>query len=142
MLIADILKTKGSDVITIAPSDTVSTLVALLAEHRIGAVVVSEDGSRIDGIVSERDVVRALPEHGTDLLEQTVESIMTAQVRTCTTNDTVVELADLMTSNRFRHVPVTDGGALIAIVSIGDVVKARTELLTDERNQLIQYVQQ
>ncbi len=142
MLIADILKNKGSDVVTIAPSDTVAALVALLAEHRIGAVVVSADGSRIDGIVSERDVVRALPEHGTDLLEQTVESIMTSQVRTCTTKDTVVDLADLMTTNRFRHVPVTEGESLIAIVSIGDVVKARTELLTEERNQLIQYVQQ
>lgn len=142
MLIADILKNKGSDVVTIAPSDTVAALVALLAEHRIGAVVVSADGSRIDGIVSERDVVRALPKHGTDLLEQTVESIMTSQVRTCTTKDTVVDLADLMTTNRFRHVPVTEGESLIAIVSIGDVVKARTELLTEERNQLIQYVQQ
>ncbi|GMA38813.1 CBS domain-containing protein [Mobilicoccus caccae] len=114
----------------------------MLAEHRIGAVVVSTDGIRIDGIVSERDVVRALPEHGAGLRDLTVADIMTSEVRTCTARDTVVALADLMTQNRFRHVPVIDGTDLVAIVSIGDVVKARMALLQDERDQLIEYVQQ
>lgn len=142
MLIADIIRAKGSDVVTIPPTDTVAALATLLAEHRIGAVVVSTDGIRIDGIVSERDVVRALPEHGAGLRDLTVADIMTSEVRTCTARDTVVALADLMTQNRFRHVPVIDGTDLVAIVSIGDVVKARMALLQDERDQLIEYVQQ
>lgn len=142
MLIADIIKSKGSDVVTASPTDTVADLAALLAEHRIGAVVVSSDGSAIDGIVSERDVVRAIPTRGADLLSVTVADIMTREVVTCTPRQTVVELADLMTQHRFRHLPVVDEDTLVAIVSIGDIVKARTALLEDERDQLIGYVQQ
>ena len=142
MLIADIIKSKGADVVTASPSDTVADLAALLAEHRIGAVVVSADGRRIDGIVSERDVVRAIPTRGADLLSVTVADIMTREVVTCTPRQTVTQMADLMTEHRFRHLPVVEDDALVAIVSIGDIVKARTALLEDERDQLIGYVQQ
>lgn len=143
MLISDILRNKGVDVVTVAPSSSVADLTALLAEHRIGAVVVSGDGSAIDGIVSERDVVRALPERGADLLQTDVATIMSTEVITCTKNQNVTEIADVMTQNRFRHVPVVDGDrGLIGIVSIGDVVKARTAMLEEERDQLIGYVQQ
>ncbi|MDO5629014.1 MAG: CBS domain-containing protein [Mobilicoccus sp.] len=142
MLIADILKNKGTDVVTVAPSETVAALVALLGEHRIGAVVVSSDGGTVEGIVSERDVVRGLPEHGASLLERTVADIMTSDVVTCEKKNTVAELAASMTARRFRHMPVVEDGRLIGIVSIGDVVKARTDMLEDERDQLIGYVQQ
>ena len=142
MLIADIIRSKGSDVVTVAPTDTISDLTRLLAEHKIGAVVVSSDGSAIEGIVSERDIVRALPEQGAALLDADVRSVMTSDVVTCTSSQTVMEMADLMTQHRFRHLPVVDGDQLVAIVSIGDLVKARTALLEDERDQLIEYVQQ
>lgn len=143
MLIADIIKTKGSTVVTIGPDDTVATLVTLLAEHRIGAVVVSGDGTSVAGIVSERDVVRHLPEHGGRLLEAEVSSIMTTRVETCRQSDAVEKMAEVMTSGRFRHLPVVDDeGSLVAIVSIGDVVKAHTDELRDEREKLIEYVQQ
>lgn len=136
MLIADILESKGTDVVTIAPTASVGDLVACLAEHRVGAVVVSADGTTIDGIVSERDIVRALEDERVALLAAPVAHIMTAGVYTCTRSDTVVDLADLMTEHRFRHVPVVENGALAGLVSIGDVVKARTALLEEERDRL------
>ncbi|WP_312722277.1 CBS domain-containing protein [Mobilicoccus sp.] len=142
MLIADIIRSKGSDVVTASPNDTVADLAGLLAEHRIGAVVVSGDGVTIDGIVSERDVVRAIPTRGADLISVKVSEIMTREVVTCTPKQTVVQLADLMTQHRFRHLPVVENDALVAIISIGDIVKARTALLEDERDQLIDYVRQ
>ncbi|WP_040155215.1 CBS domain-containing protein [Mobilicoccus massiliensis] len=142
MLIADIIRSKGSDVVTAAPTATVAELTRLLAEHRIGAVVVSGDGRHIEGIVSERDIVRALPQQGGEVLDAEVRSLMTTEVVTCTPKQTVVEMAELMTRHRFRHVPVVEDDELVAIVSIGDIVKARMALLEDERDQLIEYVQQ
>lgn len=140
MLVRDILSGKGSDVATIPPDADVARLVALLADHGIGALVVSSTGTSVDGIVSERDIARALHRHGAALMTLTVADLMTADVKTCAPADEVQHLAELMTTGRFRHLPVVDGEALVGIVSIGDVVKKRIEALTDEAEQLMNYV--
>lgn len=142
MKISDVLRSKGSDVVTIAPDDTVATLLGLLAEHRIGAVVVSGGDGAVDGIVSERDIVRRLHSLGAAVLEEPVSAIMTAEVHTCSTHDDVRDLAARMTERRIRHVPVVEEGALVAIVSIGDVVKHRIRDLAAERDQLEAYITQ
>ncbi len=142
MRIAEVLKAKSSpDVVTIAPSATVRELVALLAEHNVGALIVSSDGSSVDGIVSERDVVRHL--HGDPgVLEAEVASIMTAVVETCEPESVLDDLMKVMTDRRIRHVPVVVDGALAGIISIGDVVKHRIGQLEFERDQLDSYVHQ
>jgi CBS domain-containing protein len=140
MLIVTVLRTKGDFVATVPPAATVRELLDVLAEHRIGAVVVSADGA-IDGIVSERDVVRHLGADGGALLDRPVSSIMTADVVTCGPEVSVEDLARTMTERRFRHVPVVDdAGALIGIVSIGDVVKSRILELESERDDLVGYI--
>lgn len=141
MKVTDILKAKGGEVVTIAPDATVEQLLTLLADRRIGAVVVSATAD-IDGIISERDVVRAIAASGPGVLRQPVSDLMTAEVRTCAPADAVEELAGNMTQDRIRHIPVVDDGRLIGIVSIGDVVKSRIDQLTQERDHLISYVQQ
>jgi CBS domain-containing protein len=140
MRISEILRTKGEDVATIEPDAKVRRLLALLAEHNIGAVVVSADGSTIDGIASERDVVRRLNERGAGLLDEPVSSIMTATVRTCEPGDKVEDLRATMTEHRIRHVPVVRDGRLAGIVSIGDVVKSAIAELETEREQLVDYI--
>jgi CBS domain-containing protein len=142
MKISDVIKGKSaSGVITIVPDATVRELLALLAEHNIGAAVVSDDGTAVDGIVSERDVVRKL--NGDDsVLDAPVQQIMTAVVQTCEPSRDVDELMAQMTEHRIRHVPVIDGGQLVAVVSIGDVVKSRIGQLEFERDQLDNYVHQ
>lgn len=141
MRIADVLRNKGAAVATIAPDTSVTELLAGLAEHNIGAmVVVGPDG--IAGIVSERDVVRKLHEQGADLLNRPVSDIMTTMVATCSPSDSVDSLSALMTTNRVRHIPVLDGGKLAGIVSIGDVVKTRMEELELEQEQLQAYITQ
>ena len=141
MKISDVLRSKGSEVITIRPDDTVSRLLALLAEHRIGAVVVSTDGSSVDGIVSERDIVRHLHSTGTSVLEAPVSQIMTSEVTTGSASDNIADLAGTMTEMRVRHVPIVDAdGRLTAIVSIGDIVKHRLSELQSERDQLRDYI--
>ena len=141
MRIADVLRNKGGSVVTINPEATVAELLAGLAGHNIGAmVVVGRDGVR--GIVSERDVVRQLHAHGASVLSRPVEEIMTAVVSTCSKSDTVDSISMLMTENRVRHVPVLDDGKLIGIVSIGDVVKTRMQELESEHEQLQSYITQ
>ena len=142
MKISDVIKGKSaSGVITIVPDATVRELLALLAEHNIGAVIVSGDGTAVDGIVSERDVVRKL--NGDDaVLDAPVEQIMTAVVQTCEPGADVDGLMAQMTEHRIRHVPVIDHGQLVAVVSIGDVVKSRIGQLEFERDQLDSYVHQ
>ena len=140
MKIDDIIRKKGADVVTIAPAATVSELIDLLAKHNIGAVVVSDDGSSIGGIVSERDVVRRLATEGTSVLDKAVSEIMTADVKTCGSEDSLESTAETMTYGRFRHLPVVEDGKLVAIISIGDVVKHRIDQLTDERNHLLEYL--
>ena len=142
MKINDVIKGKSSSkVVTITPDSTVRDLLALLAEHNIGAVVVSGDGSSVDGIVSERDVVRRLNDDD-QVLEATVDQIMTAVVQTCERGHDVDELMVQMTERRIRHVPVVDNGDLVAVISIGDVVKSRINQLEFERDQLDSYVHQ
>ncbi|MET0897628.1 MAG: CBS domain-containing protein [Mycobacterium sp.] len=141
MRIADVLRTKGDSVATISPQTSVGGLLNELALQNIGAmVVVSQDG--IVGIVSERDIVRSLHEHGAELLRQPVSDIMSTRVATCTPTDSVDSLSVLMTTNRVRHVPVVVNGRLAGIVSIGDVVKTRMEELEAEHEQLQAYITQ
>ena len=140
MLIAELLRTKGSFVATIPPDATVGDMLAALTEHGVGALVVSTDGEHIDGIVSERDVVRHLHRVGSSLIDQPVHTIMTVDVRTCTTADRVADLMVVMTEHRVRHVPVVEQDVLVGIVSIGDVVKSRIGDLQGERDELEAYI--
>lgn len=139
MRIADVLRNKGAAVATVAPETTVSELLADLARHNIGAMVVIGTGGLV-GIVSERDVVRKLHERGADLLTRPVSEIMTTVVATCSPQDSVDGLSVVMTQNRVRHVPVLEQGRLTGIVSIGDVVKTRMEELEAEQRQLQDYI--
>lgn len=141
MQIAQLLRRKGQEVATIERDATVAAALGLLAERGIGALVVSPDGQTIDGIVTERDVVRALPDRGVALLDEPVSAVMTAEVRTCVPTASVHDLARTMTDHRIRHVPVVEGGRMVGIVSIGDVVKARLDELEEERAQLVDYIQ-
>ena len=142
MRIRDIVAAKSEQkVITVSPSATVRDLLGLLAEHNVGALVVSGDGESVDGIVSERDVVRRLHSDA-ELLAATVDSIMTTDVKTCAPDDQLDELMGLMTQRRIRHVPVCDDGRLVGIISIGDVVKHKIDALQFERDQLDSYVHQ
>ena len=140
MRIEDIIRGKGAGVVTIPPSASVEELVALLGEHRIGAVIVSSDGLHIAGIVSERDVVRGLGKQGASILAERVSDIMTDNVHTCGLADTLEETAHTMTYQRIRHLPVVAEGELRGVVSIGDVVKHRIDQLMDERNHLLGYL--
>jgi CBS domain-containing protein len=142
MRISDVLRGKGDEVATIGPTATVRQLVETLGERNIGAAVVTRDGGDVVGIVSERDVVRRLRERGGDLLSATVDEIMTRDVLTCTPDDTVDHLAEVMTERRIRHMPVVVDGRLAGIVSIGDVVKSRISQLETDREQLESYIAQ
>ncbi len=142
MKINDVIRAKPShEVVTIGPDATVRDLIALLAEHNVGALVVSDDGERVTGIVSERDVVRRLHADAA-VLDTAVSEIMTADVRTCAGEDGLTDLMQLMTEHRIRHVPVVADGKLTGIISIGDVVKNRIGELEFERDQLDSYVHQ
>jgi CBS domain-containing protein len=141
MRIADVLRNKGSEVATVHPDTTVTELLAGLAKYNIGAMVVI--GSKgVEGIVSERDVVRRLNDHGADVLALPVSDIMTRVVATCGMDASVDDLSAVMTENRVRHVPVLEGGQLVGIVSIGDVVKTRMEELKTQQEQLQAYITQ
>lgn len=140
MNISDILARRADNaVVTISPDATVRELVETLANHNIGACVVSSDGTAIDGIVSERDVVRRLSDTE-DLANLPVSQIMTSSVLTCAPATGLDELMGLMTERRFRHVPVVEDGTMVGIVSLGDAVKHRIDELTFERDQLATYV--
>ncbi|MCR9071943.1 MAG: CBS domain-containing protein [Alphaproteobacteria bacterium] len=140
MLVSDILKTKGTNVVTVAPDTPVGAAVATLAEKRIGCIVVTTDGGALAGILSERDVVRTLAEQGGDVLDEPVSALMTAKVVTCTPSQTIADVMEMMTSGRFRHVPVLQDGRLAGMISIGDVVKFRLEETEEEVRQLAAYV--
>jgi CBS domain-containing protein len=139
--IADVLKNKGAGVLTVATDTLVSELLSGMVTRNVGAlVVVGPDG--LVGIVSERDVVRMLHQHGAAALGKPVADIMTSEVITCSPDDSVDSLSGLMTNHRVRHVPVLENGQLAGIVSIGDVVKVRMEALQAEREQLEAYITQ
>lgn len=140
MLVSDVLRDKGSAVLTLPPEAAVGSLVELLAKHRIGAVIISSDGLSVEAIVSERDVVRALAADGPVALTSKIESICTFKVVTTTPADRVESLMAVMTEGRFRHLPVVEDGKLAGIISIGDVVKARMAELESEHEALTDYI--
>ena len=136
MKVEGILRSKGAKVVTVKPDVSLGSLVEKLLLEHIGAVVVTEDGRSVLGIISERDVVRGLAEHGPRILEMRVSDLMTQTVFTCERDDTVKHLMSQMTRRRIRHLPVLADGALCGIVSIGDVVKNRLDELEMETNVL------
>jgi CBS domain-containing protein len=140
MTVNDILSQKGNQVLTIEPAATLATAVQLLAQRRIGALVVTGADSRIVGIISERDIVRVLDQKGTAVLGAPVAEAMTRKVVTCALNETIAEIMERMTGGKFRHVPVVEQGRLVGIVSIGDVVKARLSELEQEQDALRDYI--
>lgn len=140
MNVAEILAKKGSDVVTVRPDDPISVAVDVLAMRRFGALVVSSDGSSIDGIISERDIVRGLSTVTTGLRDLLVSSLMTAPVKTCVGADSIGELMEVMTEHRIRHLPVEEDGALVGMISIGDVVKWRVNELEEEARHLEGYI--
>jgi CBS domain-containing protein len=138
----EILAAKGSTVATIEPGASLADAASSLRSHGIGALIVSVDGDTIDGILSERDVVRSLDAHGSSALGRVVSTAMSKDVVTCAPGDTVDQLMAMMSDRRFRHLPVTDeDGSLVGIISIGDVVKARLGQLESENDQLYDYIQ-
>lgn len=140
MQISDILHHKHDDQVWTVPSDaTVRELLALLAEHHIGAAVVGTN-DQVEGIVSERDVVRRLHTDGADVLDREVSELMSRDVITCAPNDAVDTVANLMTERHIRHLPVVENGAMVGVVSIGDVVSSRIRELQTDRDQLEQYI--
>ena len=142
MLVKNILAGKLGDVVTIEPTAGLTAAVKLLTERRIGAVVILGADRRIVGILSERDIVRALAEQGPTVLNEPVSQVMTREVKTCTANDTIDGLMGRMTTGKFRHMPVVEQEKLIGIVSIGDVVKNRVEDIEHEAEALRDYVRQ
>ncbi|MDX6276242.1 MAG: hypothetical protein QOJ72_370 [Nocardioidaceae bacterium] len=140
MRVSDVLASKGSGaVFTIRPEASVRDLLDQLAEHNVGAMIVSDDGHTMLGIVSERDIVRKLRD-ADNARDMTVDSIMTTDVRVCAPDDSFKSLMQVMTEHRVRHVPVLDDGELVGMLSIGDAVKHRMEQLEFERDQLNKYV--
>ncbi|MDX1780645.1 MAG: CBS domain-containing protein [Thalassovita sp.] len=137
MLVHQILKAKGDDgVVTVKPGTSVSEVAQILAERRIGGVVVSKDGQDAQGIISERDIVRALAVRGPSCMREEIDHMMTRNPVCCTRHDNADDVLTRMTNGRFRHMPVVENGVLVGIVTIGDVVKARLEELAMERNAL------
>ena len=141
MIVKNILAEKGGDVVTIAPTADLATAVKLMAERRIGAIVILGADYRVVGILSERDIVRALAEHGAAVLSDRVGQAMTRDVITCSEDDTIGDLMSRMTTEKFRHMPVVRRERLIGIVSIGDVVKCRVEEINREANAMRDYIQ-
>jgi CBS domain-containing protein len=140
MKVRDMLAQKGGEVATIRPDATIDTVVQRLKREGVGALVVSADDEGVDGIISERDIVRGLPEHGAALLSMTVSEFMTSTVKTCAPEDDIENVMSEMSRSRFRHMPVTSDGKLCGIISIGDVVKNRLEELESETHSLRDFI--
>ena len=140
MNVEAILRSKGREVVTIAPDATAKTAIETLRRHGIGALIVSRDGVTIEGILSERDIIHALAEHGGAALDYAVARLMSSSVVTRRARDSIAELMALMTERRIRHVPVLEGGALAGIVSIGDVVKNRLEEVEGEASSMREFI--
>ena len=138
--VSAVLEQKGHKVVTVEPRDTVASLVKVLSVNRIGAAPVIDEAGRLAGIISERDVIRGIAQHGDLVTALPVERLMTTEVRTCSPEDAIVELMEVMTLQRIRHLPVVRNGALEGIVSIGDVVKQRLQEAQSELNELRSYI--
>lgn len=136
MKVADILKQKNAGVISVRPTETIATFAHRLRMAKIGAMVVLGEDGAMAGIISERDVVHGLAEHGPHCLELTVADLMTQRVHTCAPDDNIARIARTMTENRIRHLPVTEAGKVVGVVSVGDVVKNRLEEMSLEANVL------
>jgi CBS domain-containing protein len=139
MTVRAVLESKGSDIVTVAPTATMRAAVKLLSDRRIGAVLVMADGG-IAGILSERDVVRVLGARGAAVLDEKVEDVMTRKVVTCRPSDTVAGIMEMMTEGKFRHLPVVDEGKVVGLISIGDVVKRRVMEYEKEQEALRDYI--
>ncbi len=140
MKVHAMLSAKGHEVATTLPETVISTVIRKLKLEGVGALVVSEDGAHVIGIISERDVVRGLAEHGAELLDMRVADLMTKNVKTCSPEDDLKHVMTEMTRSRIRHLPVTEDGRMCGIVSIGDVVKTRLDELETETNVLRDYI--
>ena len=140
MTVATILKNKGADIVSARPATSVADIARLLAEHKIGAVPVVNAKGGLEGIVSERDVVRAIAQSGQAVLERPVEDVMTRKVLVCKPADTIYEIMALMTDNRIRHLPVVVSGKLEGLISIGDVVKFRIAEVEFEAEEMKRYI--
>lgn len=141
MLIQHILDSKPQTVVlTISKNVTLKDAVEDLAAHRVGALVVSEDGKTIDGIISERDIIRVLSQRGISGVSETVGEHMTRDITTCTKSNTAEEALNWITEGRFRHLPVVEGGVMIGLVSIGDVVKARLTEIENEKSAMVDMI--
>ena len=140
MTISIILAAKGREIVSVEPGTTLSSVVALLAERRIGAVLILGVDRRIIGIVSERDIVRALAELGAAALDNPVSRFMTRRVSTCTEGETIASIMERMTEGKFRHVPVVDQGRVVGIISIGDVVKHRLNEMERDSAAMRDYI--
>jgi CBS domain-containing protein len=137
MIVRNIIDSKPiSEIITMKPTDTVRAATGILAKHRIGAVIISGDGEIVDGILSERDIVRALGGRGPEILDLQIQDLMTAAVIGCHPEDTAISVLERMTDGRFRHMPVIDANRMIGVISIGDVVKARITEIQSENAAL------
>jgi CBS domain-containing protein len=140
MTVSIILAAKGRDVVTVEPNATLKSAVALLADKRIGAVLILGVDDRVAGILSERDFVRALAERGASALGEPVSQVMTRKVSTCTEGETISAIMERMTDGKFRHVPVVDQGRLVGMVSIGDVVKHRLHEMERDSAAMRDYI--
>ena len=141
MNVKTILAAKGGDIIGIEPTANLAAAAKLLSKHRIGAVVIRGAGGRLAGILSERDIVRAMAEHGAAALDIPVGQAMTRNVMTCGENDSIAELMERMTSGKFRHLPVLDAEQLVGVISIGDVVKMRVQEIETDAAAMRDYIQ-
>ena len=137
---SSILKHKGHDVVTVAPQHTVTWVVEVLAQNRIGAVPVVNEGGQLMGIISERDIIRGMSKHAEAVLTIPAHQLMTREVKTCTSEDQLVDIMEVMTLQRIRHLPVLESGELHGIVSIGDVVKQRLGEVQSEAEELRSYI--
>lgn len=140
MNVERMLKAKGGEVFTVPPDTTIAEAVGILKQKRIGALVISGDGATVSGILSERDIVHGLAEHGASLLDTRVRDLMTTNVRTCALEDTGREVLSVMTERRFRHLPVVKDGRLCGLISIGDAVKHRLDEILREADELRNYI--
>jgi CBS domain-containing protein len=137
MIVRNIIDTKAiRQIVTAKPTDTVKSAVEVLTKHRIGAVIVSRDGAIVDGILSERDIVRALGTQGAECMKAQVQDLMTSSVIGCHPEDTVNSVMEKMTDGRFRHMPVIEDNRMIGVISIGDAVKARISEIQQENSAL------
>ena len=138
--VSSVLKNKGYDVVTVAPHQTVASVVKVLTQNRIGAAPVINEKGQLIGIISERDIIRGMSEHAEAVLTLPADQLMTREVKTCSPEDQLVDLMEVMTLKRIRHLPVIQNGALHGIVSIGDVVKQRLEEVQSEAEYLRRYI--